>query len=230
MKASKFDQGLKPFSATRFRFQSLLLAMTIVAAIAALCGAYLRGASVAEQRCLFILWGSAAASFAIWMLGYTWQRHRSEKKVGLVRFRLPWFACLRTWLLSPKNYGLFFLLTALFLFITQTGQCAKYAERGAGFWQVAVQGLNPGLFIAIGFISIWWHKEFWIGEQGIVLLAAFRPWGKIKACSPHKKRADILVLEIELGGLDRKVAVRVLPELREQVDALIAEKLGNRSG
>ncbi|NOY28886.1 MAG: hypothetical protein GXP28_01555 [Planctomycetes bacterium] len=224
MKTSESNQGLKPFSATRFRFQSLLLATTVVAGIAALCGAYLRGASGAEQRCLLILWGSGAASFAIWMLGYTWQ-HRSEKKVGLVRFRLPWFVCLRTWLLSPKIYGMFFLLTAPFFIIFQTGQCAKYAERGAGFWQVAIQGLNPGLFAAIGFTCIWWHKEFWIGEQGITLLSSFQPWERIKVCYPHKKQDDTLVLE--LGLIGRKVAVRVPTELREQVDALIAEKLEN---
>jgi len=38
------------------------------------------------------------------------------------------------------------------------------------------------------------------------------------------------VLEIEYGGLTRKVAIRVPVELREEVDALIAEKLGNGAG
>ncbi len=226
MNNSQTETGLKPLSATRFRIRSLLLVMVIVAVGAALCGTYFRGRSEAEQRYLHILWGSGFVSFAVWMLCYVWQRHRAEKKVGTIRFRLPWFVCLRTRLISPKAFGAFMLLTSAVIIIQSTGDCAKFAERGESFWHVTIRGLNPGLFLAVGLISIWWSAELWIGDQGVVWLSLFFPWGKIKKWLPHKKKSNTLVLSVGGPLLGRKVAVRVPEESQPQLAEFLQEKVG----
>ncbi len=225
MTNSEFGIVINRSSAIRYRFRSLLLATLIVAVVAALLGAYYRGSNEAEQRSLLTLWSSASISFAIWMLGYVWGRHRAEKKVGTVRFCLPWLLCLRSRLISPKVYGVFFLITAAYLIIQTTENCVRFAERGQPLWLLVVLGLNPGLFLAIGLICIWWSKELWIGEKGIVLLSIFRPWGKIEEWHPHKRQSNTLVLTYSSGLLSKKIALRVSEQSRPQLEEFLHEKL-----
>ena len=227
MSSSQTDQAPKPYSATSFRIRSLLLTTVIVAVGAAVCGAYARGRSEAEQRYLFTLWGSGFASFSVWMLGYVWQRYRAEKKVGTVRFRLSWFMCLRTRLISPKVFGAFMLLTSALIIIQSTGDCARIAERGESFWHVAIMGLNSGLFLAVGLISFWWSAELWIGDQGLAWLASFRPWGKIEKWHLHEKKSNTLVLAVPIGLLKRTIAIRVPESQYAQLAEFLQKKVGD---
>ncbi len=227
MSSSQTDQGPKPYSATSFRIRSLLLATVIVAVGAAVCGAYARGRSEAEQPYLFTLWGSGFASFSVWMLGYLWQRHRVEKKVGAVRFRLPWFLCLRNRLLSLKAYGVFMFVCTVPILILSTVLCSKSAEQGRSLWQVVAFGLNSGLFLALGLISFWWSAELWIGDQGLAWLSSFRPWGKIKKWHLHEKKSNTLVLAVPSGLLKRTIAVRVPESQYAQLTEFLQEKVGD---
>ncbi|MCA9230481.1 MAG: hypothetical protein KDA57_07510 [Planctomycetales bacterium] len=225
MNSSDATRGLNFSSATRYRFQSLLLFTAGFVAVAATAGVYLRDANVAQQRYLLSLWGCALASFTVWMSCYLWLRRRAEKKAGKVHFRLSWTLWLFNRSFSPGCYGAFLTLCAFWMMFEMSELSAKFVERGGSFWQVLARGHNPGLLLALAMISVWWRKEVWFGDHGIAWLAGFRAWGKIEGSYPHEKLEDTIL--IELGGwpIRRKVGIRVPSEIRLQVEEFLNQKL-----
>ena len=119
------------------------------------------------------------------------------------------------------------LLTSAFIIILLTGDCARIAERGAPLWHAAIQGFNPGLFLALGLISFWWSAELWIGDQGVAWLTTFRPWGKIEKWHLHEKKSNTLVLEVQSGLLNETIAIRVPESQYAQLTEFLQKKVGD---
>lgn len=216
-------------SDARFGIRSLLILMLITAIVSALLGTLLRRYP-AEARGEIVGW---------WLLlpvllgGAMFICARLRRQVELQAGGVIVEAIPHSYFL-PRYPGVmngFLGAVAIALGLLLWGGLSVNASdpTGAGLhWPAIAVWMAIAIYlIAMGITFLWWHRRVRICERGIVARFYDRPWPTLRRYYWDACNRDVLVLHWPREGDDSgvmmwKVAVRIPPDRREEIDRMLA--------
>jgi len=221
-----------PIKPVQYGMRSLLVVMSVMAVLAAIGSNYYRRCSPEGQPYLLVLWGSFLLAMACFYWSYERMRLKNCAGSGKCLMRLP-SVSYHFWASSSVTnwVGIFLFCLAAIMFIFHSSQCEQMATQGsfysiATYLIAAMRGTICAMHVVFGLFLIRAGNEVQLCENG-VLKQGLIQWKEISRITPNlgTKHDDRTVYSIQGNPM-----FRVPTKLREQVDALIVEKLGNGSG
>jgi hypothetical protein len=210
----------------RFSMLSMLVITAVIAVVATALGAFLRRFPAEAQVRLWVYWGILVALLAGIALFNACLRYVAEKKAGRVLFQLVPHSYFfpRAPRLASILIGTFLVASAPAMWV---GGSFFVAKPNASEW---MQALNWGTFYGLfgsglGIAYFWWHKRIRLCENGVVIRHNFAPWQDLKQYYWDAVYRDVVVMQF----LRQKTAIRVPPEMRDAVAALLKPKLHDES-
>jgi len=214
-----------PIKPVQYSLRSLLVVMSVMAVLAAIGGSYYRRCNPEGRPYLLVLWGSSLLSLGVFYWSYERMRLKNCAGSGKCLMRLP-SVNYHFWASSSVTnwVGIFLFCIAALMIVFYSWQCEKMALQGWSSHLVAVmRGIVCAMHVVFGLFLIRGGNEVRLCENG-VLKQGLIQWKDISRITPNlgTKHDDRTVYSLKGNPM-----FRVPDELREQVDALIAEKLGN---
>ena len=216
-----------PIKPVQYSMRSLLVLMGVMAIVAAVAGSYYRQCSPETRPNLLVLWSTSLISMA----GSFWSLERGRLKscsgAGMSLIRLP-NVHYHIWASSGYyNLGsLFFFLMGICMLIFHSTECEKISSQHfSNLLFSAMRGLQTGFYALPGLFMFQAGDDVRLCENGVLSKQRLIKWTDISRITPNlgTEHDDRTVYSIKGNPM-----FRVPPELREQVDALIAEKLADK--
>jgi hypothetical protein len=215
----------------RFNTRTLLLVMAVLALCAALVGPYVRGLQPEEQVRALVACGVWLTMITAWIFLAARRRFRIENLAGKALLRLPIYGVADRW----RRVRLYVLSTVLASYgLVCLFVVAEQAIRAASIGRAIVCAFHlPSLVmaaLAAQSVALWWWSDHArLSEAGILWDRRLVGWTHA-SCSWDSEREVLTFFGHDQHGADLRCDVGVSLALHETVEAILKERLPEKSG